>query len=386
MSKKSFRTAITEAIRHEMERDPTVIFFGEDIVGGFGGSANKRGASGGIMGTTVGLYEQFGEKRIFDTPISESAIMGAAAGAALTGLRPIAELMFADFLGVCFDQIFNQAAKFRYMFGGNAKTPMVIRMMTGAGFGAAAQHSQALWPIFTHIPGLKVVLPSNPYDAKGLLIAAIRDGDPVIFLEHKVMYDDKGKALSNPDIYVPADQPGYTGYNADRDKGLQIVLKANNQNKVSPSFYNPWDLPGSSGADDYRDNIANCNTAVIPIGDPMIAEPGNMVGPTVQGTDDLVAKDPGAYWDTSCNCVKGSAYGISPRVAVIPVYDPVFYAEGKQNGKNAALKIANYVGFFIEGTQGNQVIGRITPVGGVFDGNAGPAPTGAFPVVIRLVQ
>ncbi|HLB29996.1 MAG TPA: alpha-ketoacid dehydrogenase subunit beta [Gammaproteobacteria bacterium] len=190
MSKKSFRHAITEAIRHEMERDPTVIFFGEDIVGGFGGSANKRGASGGIMGTTVGLYEQFGEKRIFDTPISESAIMGAAAGAALTGLRPIAELMFADFLGVCFDQIFNQAAKFRYMFGGNAKTPMVIRMMTGAGFGAAAQHSQALWPIFTHIPGLKVVLPSNPYDAKGLLIQAIRDDDPVIFMEHKVMYDD----------------------------------------------------------------------------------------------------------------------------------------------------------------------------------------------------
>lgn len=200
------------------------------------------------------------------------------------------------------------------------------------------------------------------------------------------LYDDKGNALGNPDIYISADQPGYTGYNADRDKGLQIVLKANNQNKVSPSFYNPWDLPGSSGADDYRDNIANCNTAVIPIGDPMIAEPGNMVGPTVQGTDDLVAKDPGAYWDTSCNCVKGSAYGISPRVAVIPVYDPVFYAEGKQNGKNASLKIANYVGFFIEGTQSNQVIGRITPVGGVFDGNAGPAPTGAFPFVIRLVQ
>lgn len=198
MSKKSFRHAITEAIRHEMERDPRVIFFGEDIVGGFGGSANKRGASGGIMGTTVGLYEQFGEKRIFDTPISESAIMGAAAGAALTGLRPIAELMFADFLGVCFDQIFNQAAKFRYMFGGNAKTPMVIRMMTGAGFGAAAQHSQALWPIFTHIPGLKVVLPSNPYDAKGLLIQAIRDDDPVIFMEHKVMYDDMAEVPDEP--------------------------------------------------------------------------------------------------------------------------------------------------------------------------------------------
>ena len=117
--------------------------------------------------------------------------MGSAAGSALTGLRPVAELMFADFFGVCFDQIYNQAAKFRYMFGGRARTPMVVRAMTGAGFGAAAQHSQALWPIFSHIPGLKVVLPSCPYDAKGLLITAIRDDDPVMFLEHKVMYDDQ---------------------------------------------------------------------------------------------------------------------------------------------------------------------------------------------------
>lgn len=191
MTIKSFRTAINEAIHHEMDRDPTVIILGEDIVGGHGGSANAPGAGGGIMGLTTGLYEKFGALRVIDTPISESAIMGAAAGAALTGLRPIAELMFADFFGVCFDQIYNQAAKFRYMFGGKARTPMVIRAMTGAGFGAAAQHSQALWPIFSHIPGLKVVLPSDAYEAKGLLITAIRDDDPVIFLEHKVMYDDE---------------------------------------------------------------------------------------------------------------------------------------------------------------------------------------------------
>ena len=198
MSIKSFRNAINEAIYHEMERDPTVIMLGEDIVGGHGGSANNPGASGGIMGQTLGLYDKFGPTRLIDTPISETAIVGSAAGAALSGLRPIAELMFVDFIGVCLDQILNQAAKFRYMFGGNARTPMVIRTMTGAGYGSAAQHSQALWPILSHIPGIKVVLPSNPYDAKGLLISAIRDDDPVIFLEHKVMYDDKGEVPDEP--------------------------------------------------------------------------------------------------------------------------------------------------------------------------------------------
>ncbi len=135
---------------------------------------------------------EFGRDRVLDTPITESAFIGAAAGAAATGLRPVAELMFVDFMGVCFDQIFNQAAKFRYMFGGKAVTPLVIRTMYGAGFRAACQHSQCLYPIFTHIPGLKVVLPSNAYEAKGLLIQAIRDDDPVIFFEHKAMYDERG--------------------------------------------------------------------------------------------------------------------------------------------------------------------------------------------------
>jgi len=135
---------------------------------------------------------QFGRDRVLDTPITESAFIGAAIGAAATGLRPIADLMFVDFMGVCFDQIFNQAAKFRYMFGGKAVTPVVIRTMYGGGFRAASQHSQCLYPLFTHIPGLKVVLPSNPYEAKGLMIQAIRDDDPVIFFEHKAMYDTEG--------------------------------------------------------------------------------------------------------------------------------------------------------------------------------------------------
>lgn len=201
------------------------------------------------------------------------------------------------------------------------------------------------------------------------------------------MFDNQGKLLANPDIYIPVGEPGYTGYDAERDRGMRIRLKSDNSTKVAPSFYNPWAMPGSTGAAEYRQNIAECNTAVIPIGAPMTPEPGNMVGPTRQGTSDLIAKDPSAYWDDHCDCVKGSAFGgKSPRVAVIPVYDPVYYAEGKANGRNASLKIANYIGFFLERMEGNEVIGRITPVAGVHDGRAGPAPAGAFPKIIRLVQ
>ena len=192
----SYQQAINEALAQEMERDETVVIFGEDVAGGMG-SPGEDDAWGGVLGVTKGLYHKF-PGRVLDTPISESAYVGAAAGAAASGLRPVAELMFADFMGVCFDQIFNQAAKFRYMFGGNARTPMVIRTMWGAGIRAASQHSQALYPLFTHIPGLKVALPATPYDAKGLLIAAIRDDDPVMFFEHKVLYATDGEVPEEP--------------------------------------------------------------------------------------------------------------------------------------------------------------------------------------------
>jgi acetoin:2,6-dichlorophenolindophenol oxidoreductase subunit beta len=187
----SYREAINEALAQEMERDPSVVVMGEDNAGG-AGSPGEEDAWGGVLGVTKGLYHRF-PGRVLDTPITESAFIGAAIGAATRGLRPVAELMFIDFMGVCFDQIFNQAAKFRYMFGGNAETPVVIRTMYGAGLRAAAQHSQALYPIFTHIPGLKVILPSSPYEAKGLLIQSIRDNDPVIFCEHKALYDSTGE-------------------------------------------------------------------------------------------------------------------------------------------------------------------------------------------------
>ena len=188
MTIKSFRESINEAIRLEMRKDENVILMGEDVAGG-AGSKGEQDAWGGPLGVTKGLLAEFGRNRIIDTPITETAMLGMASGAALTGLRPIAELMFIDFMGVCFDQILNQTAKFRYMFGGKAITPITIRSMYGGGLRAASQHSQCLYPIFTHVPGLKVVIPSCPYDAKGLLIQSIRDNDPVIFLEHKNMYD-----------------------------------------------------------------------------------------------------------------------------------------------------------------------------------------------------
>ena len=192
----SYRQAINEALDQEMARDETVLLIGEDVAGGTG-SLGEMDAWGGAEGVTKGLWSKYGD-RVMDTPISESAFIGAAIGAATCGMRPVVELMYMDFWGVCSDQIANQAAKFRYMFGGKARTPVVIRTMMGAGQRGAAQHSGTYYSIYTHIPGLKVVVPSTPYDAKGLLITAIRDDDPVIFCEHKVMYDDAGEVPEEP--------------------------------------------------------------------------------------------------------------------------------------------------------------------------------------------
>ncbi len=190
----TFREAINEALRLEMARDPDVILMGEDIAGGATVPGfEQEDAWGGVLGVTKGLVQEFGRDRVLDTPISESGYVGAAVGAAATGLRPVAELMFVDFFGVCMDQIFNQGAKLRYMFGGKAKVPMVIRTMIGASFRAAGQHSGCHYSVFTHMPGLKTVVPSSPSDAKGLLAASIRDDDPVIFFEHKLLYDVTGE-------------------------------------------------------------------------------------------------------------------------------------------------------------------------------------------------
>ena len=182
MRKITYREALREALREEMRRDPRVFLLGEDIAQ-FGGSYK----------VTQGLLDEFGPERVRTTPISEAAIVGAAVGAALTGMRPVAELMYVDFSGIAMDQIANQAAKNRYMFGGKALVSMVLRTQGGAGRSSAAQHAQSLEAWFIHIPGLKVVMPATPYDAKGLLKTAIRDDNPVIFIEHKLLYPETGE-------------------------------------------------------------------------------------------------------------------------------------------------------------------------------------------------
>jgi pyruvate dehydrogenase E1 component beta subunit len=179
---------------------------------------------------------------VLDTPISESAFIGAAAGAAVTGLRPIAQLMFVDFFGVCGDQIINQTAKFRYMFGGKATTPVVIRSLCGAGIRAASQHSQCLYPIFTHIPGLKVVLPSSPYEAKGLMIASIRDDDPVIFLEHKALYDDT-EEVPDEAYTIPLGQAKVT-----REGGDVTIVALGRMVKLANAVADELRAGGKSGA------------------------------------------------------------------------------------------------------------------------------------------
>ncbi len=185
MRELTYLEAIREAMQQKMREDSSVYLIGEDIA-----------EYGGAFGVTVGMLEEFGKERIRNTPISEEAIIGVATGSAVTGMRPIAEIMFSDFITIAMDQIVNQAAKIRYMFGGKAKVPLVIRTAGGGGTGAAAQHSQSLEALVTHIPGLKVVMPSCPYDAKGLLISSINDDNPVIFIEHKLLYKNK-KCIQN---------------------------------------------------------------------------------------------------------------------------------------------------------------------------------------------
>ena len=192
MAEKTYREAIIEAMAEEMRRDERVVLIGEDV-----------GRFGGAMGASKGLFQEFGPSRVIDTPISEAAIIGSALGMALTGLRPIAELMFIDFAGVCMDQITNQVAKVRYMLGGQVSVPVVVRTQAGAGKGYAAQHSQSLEAWFTHIPGLKVVMPATARDAKGLLKSSIRDDNPVLFIEHKLLYNVKGDVPEDPDFLIP---------------------------------------------------------------------------------------------------------------------------------------------------------------------------------------
>jgi Flp pilus assembly protein TadG len=201
-------------------------------------------------------------------------------------------------------------------------------------------------------------------------------------------FNAKGVPLANPDIYIPADQAGYTGYNQESERGQRLEIRAATGNNITVSFYFSLALgkPVITGGAEYDWNIANCNTTSYYWGDLLTTEPGAMAGPTISGADLLIAKDPGAYWDNSTNTVRGSAYGHSPRTFPIPLYDPIYYDQGKRNGRTADLKTANWIGFFLEYTQGNGLWGRIVPITGIRDKNGGPAPAGLNPLAIRLIQ
>jgi pyruvate dehydrogenase E1 component beta subunit len=194
----SLVNAVGEAMRQAMEADPSVIVMGEDVAGGAGRGEGKENAMGGSFGATKSLYPLFGPNRVRDTPISEAGFVGAGVGAAAAGLRPIVDAMWADFTALAFDQIYNQAGKMSYMFGGQARLPLTIRVAMGSGLSAAAQHSGTLYAVYTHLPGIKVVVPSTPYDAKGLLLESIFDDGPVIFFEHLKLYLAKGPVPEEP--------------------------------------------------------------------------------------------------------------------------------------------------------------------------------------------
>ena len=181
MRKITYRQALNEALDEELQRDEKVFIMGEDVA-----------IYGGAYGVTAGLWKKYGDERVIDTPISENAIVGTGLGAALTGMRPVVEIMYIDFIGLCMDQLNNQVAKIRYMFGGKCEVPLTIRTEGGAGRTLGAHHSQSLESWLIHIPGIKVVMPATPYDAKGLLKSSIRDNNPVVFIEHKMLYNTKG--------------------------------------------------------------------------------------------------------------------------------------------------------------------------------------------------
>jgi Flp pilus assembly protein TadG len=205
-------------------------------------------------------------------------------------------------------------------------------------------------------------------------------------------FDKKGNPIANPDIYIPAynadgsPNPNYSGYSMERDKGTELLIRAGTGNNIMPSFYFSLAMTGDTGGDDYRWNIANCNTTVYEWGDPLVQEPGDMMGPTKQGIQDLIAQDPNAQWDEGTNSVIKSAFGQhSPRIFPIPLYDPAYYAAGKETGRDADLKTANWIGFFVDSVSGNNIYGRITPITGIYK-KGGPAPNAAMPKTIRLVQ
>jgi pyruvate dehydrogenase E1 component beta subunit len=257
------KDAINEALAQEMAADERVVLLGEDIGGGAGRDdqyPDALDAWGGPFGVTQGLQTRFGRKRVVDTAIAETGFVGAAVGAAIAGLRPVVEIMYVDFLGTSFDQLLNHAAKLRYVYGGKVSVPMVVRTVAGAGFRAAAEHSQTLYSLYTHVPGLKVVAPATAHDAKGLLLAAIRDPDPVIFIEHKRLYMRPGEVPEEP-YEIPLGTASILRQGSDvtiigvqkmahtaLDAAARLAEDGIDAEVIDPRSYSPLDTPTILGS------------------------------------------------------------------------------------------------------------------------------------------
>jgi pyruvate dehydrogenase E1 component beta subunit len=239
----TYKDAVNEAIRLEMRRDSSVILIGEDVAGGAGNDLipGALDAWGGPFGVTKDLVTEFGRERVIDSLLAETGFVGACIGATFAGMRPIAEIMYSDFIGTSFDQILNHAAKLRFTYGGKKSVPLVIRTVTGAGFRAGSEHSQMLISLYSHIPGLKVIAPSNAFDAKGLLISAIRDENPVIFMEHKRLYMRKSE-VPTESYSIPIGVGDVKRYGQDITIAEQMAAQGIDAEVIDPRSYSPIDI------------------------------------------------------------------------------------------------------------------------------------------------
>lgn len=306
----TYSAALNEALREEMYRDPAVVLMGEDV--------RRWGDGGGVFGVTKGLADEFGQVRVRDTPISEFGIVGVGVGAAMTGLRPVVELMYGDFLALAMEPLVNQAAKIRYMFGGQASVPLVVRTNNGASGGKAAQHSQSLESWFVHTPGLKVAVPATPADAKGLLKTAIRDDDPVVFLEHKLLYFVKGQVPEGEGAPIPFGQ-------------AQIVREGEHATVVATQtmLHHALDLAGELAADGIELEIIDPRT-LVPLDIATIIR-------SVEKTTRLIvcheAVERGGWGGEVVSCVIEEAFDLldAPVLRVCGRNLPVPYAEALEH-------------------------------------------------------
>ncbi len=344
--------------------------------------AQNSADAGALAGATALVYDSYTD-RSDSGPAKTSAIGAALANQVISGTVSVnaGDVTFPNDASGEPNRV--KVSVYRKASRGNPLSTFIARYFgmptadIGATAVAEASPANAMTCVkpFT-IPDKWIEKQTPPYDATDTYDA----------------YDNKGRLLANPDIYIPAydssgrPDPGYTGYNNISERGTRLTIRAGTGNNISPSMYFSLAMASDTGGSDYRWNIGNCNTHVYKWGDGLVQEPGDMSGPTLQGIDDLIARDPGASWNTSTNGVSGSAYGNhSPRIFPIPLYDPVYYDSGKRTGRNATLQTANWIGFFAEGISGKDVIGRIIPVAGILD-KTGPAPNAALPKTIRLIQ